>query len=147
MLMLSRFRRFFLCGFLILFFGLFVFSGSAQHQLSDSAATNVSATAGWKEAQLAIKNFEVPTGLKVDLWAAEPLLANPVAFNFDERGRAYVCETFRLHAGVDDIRELMDWLDEELASRSVDDRLAEMKRHLGNQLPKYSENSERIRLL
>ena len=44
--------------------------------------------------------FPAP-GLKVDLWAAEPLLANPVAFNFDEHGRAYVCETFRLHAGVE----------------------------------------------
>src|SRR5205814_2107928 len=84
------------------------------------------------EGELAIRKFQVRPGLKVDLWAAEPMLANPVAFNFDERGRAYVCETFRLHAGVDDIRGIMDWLDEELASRTVDDRLAEMKRHLGD---------------
>src|SRR5436309_9254983 len=48
------------------------------------------------EAELALKKFQVPAGLKVDLWAAEPLLANPVALNFDEHGRAYVCETFRL---------------------------------------------------
>src|SRR2546429_10019207 len=75
------------------------------------------------------------------------MLANPVAFDFDEKGRAYVCETFRLNAGVDDIRGIMDWLDEELASRSVDERLAEMKRHLGDRFGKYSEHSERIRLL
>jgi quinoprotein glucose dehydrogenase len=75
------------------------------------------------------------------------MLANPVAFNFDEKGRAYVCETFRLHAGVDDIRGLMDWLDEELASRRVDDRLAEMKRHLGERFARYSEHSERISLI
>src|SRR5205823_6684591 len=99
------------------------------------------------EAELAMKLFKVPPGLKVDLWAAEPMLANPVAFNFDERGRAYVCETFRLHAGVDDIRELMDWLDEELASRSVDERLAEMKRHLGDDFQTYTNHSERIQLL
>src|SRR5579862_5292227 len=69
------------------------------------------------EGTLAIKLFKVAPDLKVDLWAAEPQLANPVAFNFDEKGRAYVCETFRLAAGVDDIRGIMDWLDEELASR------------------------------
>jgi len=99
------------------------------------------------EAELAVKLFKVPPDLKVDLWAAEPMLANPVAFNFDEKGRAYVCETFRLHAGVDDIRGIMDWLDEELASRTVDDRLAEMKRHLRERFSKYSEHSDRIRLL
>src|ERR1051325_1266869 len=96
------------------------------------------------EGELAIKKFQVSPGLKIDLWAAEPMLANPVAFNFDEHGRAYVCETFRLHAGVDDIRGIMDWLDEELASRTVDDRLAEMKRHLGERFARYSEYSERL---
>ena len=99
------------------------------------------------EGELAIKSFQAPKGLKVDLWAAEPMLANPVAFNFDEKGRAYVCETFRLHAGVDDIRGIMDWLDEELACRTVDDRLAEMKRHLGQRFEVYSDKAERIRLL
>lgn len=99
------------------------------------------------EAALAIKRFTAPPGLKVDLWAAEPMLANPVTFTFDEKGRAYVCETFRLAAGVDDIRGIMSWLDEELACRTVDDREAEMKRHLGARFATYSEHSERIRLL
>ncbi len=99
------------------------------------------------EGEMAIKLFQVPPGLKIDLWAAEPMLANPVAFNFDEKGRAYVCETFRLHSGVDDIRGIMDWLDEELACRTVDDRLAEMKRHLGQRFETYTDKSERIRLL
>src|SRR2546426_3859039 len=118
----------------------------AQHQLSEGVRAPRIAPAS-AEAELAIKKFQVAPGLKVDLWAAEPMFAKPVAFNFDERGRAYVCETFRLHAGVDDIRDIMDWLDEELASRTVDDRLAEMKRHLGGRFAQYSENSERIRLV
>ena len=100
-----------------------------------------------KDGELAIKKFELTRDLKIDLWAAEPMLANPVAFNFDERGRAFVCETFRLGAGVDDIRGLMDWLDEELAARTVDDRLAEMKRHLGDRFPTYTQHSERIRMI
>src|SRR6266581_2465543 len=119
----------------------------AQHQLGQSQNSKAFVAPASNEGQLAVKQFQVPTGLKVDLWAAEPLLANPVAFNFDEKGRAYVCETFRLNVGVDDIRQLMDWLDEELASRSADDRLAEMKRHLGDRFATYSEQSERISLL
>src|SRR5262249_31817951 len=51
-------------------------------------------------AELAIKKFKIPQGLKVDLVASEPLLANPVAFCFGERGQIYVAETFRLGAGV-----------------------------------------------
>ncbi len=119
----------------------------AQHQLGQSQNSKAFVAPASNEGQLAVKQFQVPAGFKVDLWAAEPLLANPVAFNFDEKGRAYVCETFRLNAGVDDIRQLMDWLDEELASRSADDRLAEMKRHLGDRFATYSEQSERISLL
>jgi quinoprotein glucose dehydrogenase len=127
---------------------LLLTSARAQHQLaSGQAKSEPFVAAASKDGELAIKKFELSRDLKVDLWAAEPMLANPVAFNFDERGRAFVCETFRLGAGVDDIRGLMDWLDEELASRSVDDRLAEMKRHLGDRFSTYTQRSERIRMI
>src|SRR4026209_563963 len=83
------------------------------------------------EGERAIQRFRIPKGFKVELFAAEPLLANPVAFAIDEKGRFYVVETFRLHAGVTDIRGHMDWLDEDLASQSVEDRVAMMRRHEG----------------
>src|SRR4051812_21065621 len=92
----------------------------AQHDTAPVAATIPMIAPASGEGELAIKRFQGPPGLKIDLWAAEPLLATPVTFSFDEKGRAYVCETFRLGAGVDDIRGIMSWLDEELASRSVD---------------------------
>ena len=60
------------------------------------------------DAELAAKKFKLAPGLKVDLWAAEPMLANPVAFCIDERGRIYVSETHRLHPGVTDIRGHMN---------------------------------------
>jgi quinoprotein glucose dehydrogenase len=41
----------------------------------------------------------------------------------------------------------MDWLDEELACRTVDDRLAEMKRHLGDRFNSYTNHSERIQFI
>ncbi len=47
------------------------------------------------EAAKAIGRFQLAPGLKCELWAAEPMLANPVAFSFDEKGRCYVGETFR----------------------------------------------------
>jgi quinoprotein glucose dehydrogenase len=119
----------------------------AQHKIALSTATNEFIAPASNQGELAIKRFQIAPGLKVDLWAAEPMLANPVAFNFDEKGRAYVCETFRLGAGVDDIRQIMDWLDEELACRTVDDRLAEMKRHLGERFNSYTNHSERVQLI
>ena len=50
------------------------------------------------EAKRAIRSFRVPAGLAVELFAAEPLLANPVAFCLDEKGVVYVAETFRHEA-------------------------------------------------
>src|SRR5258708_2424775 len=119
------------------------FKAGAQHKLSTPQEGQPYIAAASDEGELAIKRLKPAPGLKVDLWAAEPMLANPVAFCFDERGRAYVCETFRLGAGVDDIRGIMDWLDEELACRTVDDRLAEMKRHLGQRFETSPHRSDR----
>ena len=48
--------------------------------------------------------FGMPEGFLVELFAAEPDVANPVAFSVDEQGRAYVCETFRQERGVTDNR-------------------------------------------
>jgi quinoprotein glucose dehydrogenase len=123
------------------------FSLAAQQEPGGSKPKSPYVAPASDEGQMALKRIKPAAGLKVDLWAAEPMLANPVAFCFDEKGRAFVCETFRLGAGVDDIRGIMDWLDEELASRTVDDRLAEMKRHLGDRFGSYSDYSERLRML
>jgi putative membrane-bound dehydrogenase-like protein len=43
-------------------------------------------------ARDAAKNFRVLDGFHMDLLAAEPLVASPVAMAYDENGRAYVCE-------------------------------------------------------
>jgi len=77
--------------------------------------------------------------LKVEVWAAEPLLANPVSFCFDEKGRAYVAETTRFGNGVPDTRSHMYWLDEDLANRSIDDLLAMYKKHKYQGYEKYSD--------
>jgi len=92
-----------------------------------------------------MRSFRVPAGIKVELFAAEPLLANPVAFCFDEKGVAYVAETFRLNAGVTDTREHMNWLDADLACRTVADRVAMYKKFLGNGFAGYNLEHERVK--
>jgi quinoprotein glucose dehydrogenase len=140
----SALARAFFVGFLAGWMGSAASTGRAQ----DSKEFRPRVAPASSEAQLAIKTFKIPQGLKVDLWAAEPLLANPVAIATDAQGRWYVCETFRHTDGVLDIRGIMPWLDEELASKSVEERIAIMRRHLTDeQIQSYTRESERIRLL
>ncbi len=98
-----------------------------------------------EEAKRAIKSFRIPKGLEVELFAAEPLLANPVAFGIDEKGVFYVAETFRHGAGVTDTRNHMNWLDDDLASRTVADRVAMYKKYLGSEFARYEVEHERVR--
>ncbi len=93
----------------------------------------------------ALAGFQIPEGFSMTLWAAEPLLANPVAFCLDAAGRCFVAETFRVHAGVTDMREHMDWLHDELAAQTVEDRVAFMRKHEGERFDEYSAEHERIR--
>ncbi len=99
------------------------------------------------EGLRALERIRVPAGLRADLFAAEPLLANPVCFCIDHKNRFYVAETFRLHAGVTDIRGHMDWLDDDLASRTVADRVAMMTRRLGARAGESAREHDRVRLL
>ena len=52
------------------------------------------------EGELAIQGFVKPEGWKISLFAAEPELANPVAMYVDNKGRVFVCESFRQDRGV-----------------------------------------------
>jgi len=100
------------------------------------------------EGQQAIAKMKAPEGFEVKLWAAEPRLANPVAMYVTNAGECYVAETFRIKSGVDDIRDHMDWLDDDLACRSVDDRVAYLRKHLGASFDAdYTKDHERVRWL
>ena len=100
------------------------------------------------EGLQAIQRFVPAAGIEVSLFAAEPRLANPVAFHVDHGGTVFVAETFRLHQGVTDIRQHMDWLDDDLAARTVDDRLAMFRKFEGaNYDPGYGRAFEQVRRL
>ena len=99
------------------------------------------------EGEAAIQTFSFPDGFKATLFAAEPQVANPVAFHADFQGRVFVCESFRQERGIEDNRNHPDWLNDDLAAQSVEDRIAYMRKHLGEKLSEYSIQDDRIRLL
>lgn len=100
-----------------------------------------------EEAQKAQKTIRLAEGLHVELVAAEPLLANPVSFYADHQGKFYIAETFRHSEGTTDTRSHMYWLDDDLACRTVEDRVAMYKKHLGKEFDDYAKESDRVRLL
>ena len=100
-----------------------------------------------KEGEEAITRFKVGNGLKAKLVAAEPLLANPVAFTIDNTGKIYVCETFRVNRGVEDNRGHGYWLDDDLAAQTVADRVAYVKKHHAKKIADYSRYDDRVKML
>ena len=45
-------------------------------------------------AAVAAEKFRVPPGFSVEVFASEPLVRNPIAADFDDRGRLWVAENF-----------------------------------------------------
>ena len=95
----------------------------------------------------AMSRMRLQQGFQVSLFAAEPMLSNPVTFALDEKNRVYVIETYRLNAGAEDNRGHMSWLDDDLASRTVADRIAMYKKHLGSNTKRLEAEHDRIRLI
>ena len=99
-------------------------------EAGDGAPPAKAATPATESAGTAVKRLSVAPGLQVDVWASEPLLQNPVAFCFDEKGRAFVVETGRRRSSVPDIRRHEPWQVENFSLRSVADRIAFLKAEL-----------------
>ena len=60
---------------------------------------------------------------RMDLFAREPLVADPVAIWVDDSGRVWVAESERQERGVEDNRSSKFWLMDDLQAQSVEDRL------------------------
>lgn len=100
------------------------------------------------EAINAIQRMKLVDGLEIKLWAAEPMLGNPVAFNIDEKGRIFVAETYRYRTSLLDIRDYRWMLEDDLAMRTVDEHLALIKKHFGDAgIKELSQETELVRLL
>jgi len=98
-------------------------------------------------AEAAIKKFTVAPGIKVDLFASEPQLENPVAISVDERGRVFVAETHRYRNAVFDVTVKTNWLLPDLSFRTIGDRDAFLRETFATNLAILTQDSEMIRLV
>lgn len=109
------------------------------------------------DAEEFMKAYRLADGLKIELFAAEPLLTHPVAICTDEKGRIFVAEANRLSdltkpaghkdTGDLDMRSYLEFLDEDIACKTVEDRITMLKKNLGDRTRDFTVISERIRLL
>lgn len=65
---------------------------------------------------------ELAEGMEIASFADDLLASTPVSLEIDEAGRVYLAETSRRDAGAEDNRRHPDWLMDDLASRTIEDR-------------------------
>jgi len=116
--------------------------------LKPAARTAVTAPADSAEAaKKGFRRAKIPAGFKAGLWASEPLLANPVAFSFDGKGRMFIAETHRYRTSVLDIRHYMFMLEDDLANRNQADWERSIKKSFPNDWQELGKESEVVRLV
>ena len=70
--------------------GLMIVSGASRGDEAAPKPSEPEIAGASAQGQNALAGFKIPADLRGTLYAAEPLLANPVCFSFDERGRLFV---------------------------------------------------------
>jgi quinoprotein glucose dehydrogenase len=66
--------------------------------------------------------IEVADGLKIDLWATDSLVADPIGIHVDETGNVYYNRTNRTKTAEFDIRGHRNWMTQSISWRTVEDR-------------------------
>ena len=90
------------------------------------------------DALAALPRLRIAPGLKVSLWAGEPLVRDVTSVSFDSQGHAYVVESGRRRTSVFDVRGLGPWLEDDFAFRTTGDRAEFLRRVLDPADPRYS---------
>ncbi len=78
----------------------------------------------------------IPEGMNLDIWATELFVADPVALEIDDQGRAFFTRTHRQKNSEFDIRGHRDWEEKSVLLQSVEEKQAFLKEIFA------SENSE-----
>jgi quinoprotein glucose dehydrogenase len=99
------------------------------------------------DPELAVRKLQPAPGLKAALFAAEPDVVNPVGLAVDDRGRVFLAETRRYNTSALYILRHGDWYFDDLACRTVEDRVAVSKKYLGAGASRLEVDSEVVRLL
>jgi putative heme-binding domain-containing protein len=72
--------------------------------------------------------IKIIPGLKINLWASDSLLQDPVAIAVDDKGAIFVNSTNRNKGSEFDIRGHRDWMTESIGFQTVEDRRAFLRR-------------------
>lgn len=99
------------------------------------------------EPEKAMRKFRLQPGFEAKVWAAEPMLGNPVAFSLDDHGRMFVAETYRYRTSALDIRHYLFMLEDDLASRTTEERVGYIKKNFPSEWQKLQVETEVVRLL
>lgn len=115
-------------------------------------------TADFEGASQDARKLQLAPGLKLEVWAADPQLANGVAFslraapNPSQPNRApivqaFVAESFRWANSVFDITQKTNWLLADMGFRNVRDRAVFLAREFSTNMIQLTKDSEQIRLV
>ena len=137
-----------LCSVLIVAFFSFVGGGAIAADFKQPEPLEPQIAQASNEAAESITGIRIPDGWEIQLFAAEPDIANVVAFDIDHRGRIFACETFRQNRGVTDNRAHdTQWVLADLAAETVQDRIDYHIQLLGDAALTYAQHDDRIRRL
>jgi len=97
-----------------------------------------------------IPGLTIPEGAVAKLFAENKTLGvySPTALTVDEKGRVFLAETHRFRFGVEDNRNHLYWLMDDISAQTTDDRIA-MHKKWQEKLPleKLTSVSEKVRVL
>ena len=88
----------------------------------------------------AIKLSEPATrtlGMKIRAFAKEPQVQNATALTITDQGEVYACETYRFANGVEDNRRHTNWILDDLAVNTLEERRAMLTKHAIELAPGY----------
>ncbi len=118
----------------VFFSGMFFLSCRSPHTpgLIESAAVRLSTEDAQRQAALLRDQTaaEIDSGLVLSLWASDSLVADPVALDMDDLGRAFFTRTNRRRTSEFDIRRHREWELESLSFEDVEDRRAFLRKTL-----------------
>lgn len=89
----------------------------------------------------------LPAGVEAEVVADHENagVTSPTALAFDGKGNLYVTETFRFREGIEDNRDRLYWVREDVAAMSVDDRRKMFERHAEKfDADYFTRKSERV---
>ncbi|NCF90468.1 MAG: hypothetical protein GWQ05_05845 [Verrucomicrobiaceae bacterium] len=97
-----------------------------------------------QESAARARSSEGPN-LKVEIFADASMVKNVTAICFDDQGRLYVTESDRWRNGVEDNRDHLFWVMDDLASQTTGDRRAMIEKWADRFAPDFfTRESERV---